>query len=108
MIQEQVNHLCPSHITYGENLYIHYQNLHLKLKDPSGKWTIHKCFAYHNDSDRHMSLPGGDQELHNLFPQASGGTKEHGGPCCVELLSLQAGYTILIATQAKKVLKTEA
>ena len=31
-IQEQVNHSCPSHITYGGSLYICYQNLLLELR----------------------------------------------------------------------------
>ena len=46
----------------------------------------------------HMSLLGGDQELPSLFLQATLSTKGHGGPCCLILLSLQAGYTILMAT----------
>ena len=32
-IQELVNHLCPSHISYGVKLYIPYHDLHLKLKE---------------------------------------------------------------------------
>ena len=59
--------------------------------------------------------PGTPQNCHCLkkignsqIPlQASVGNEGHGGPCLV-LLSLQAGYTILMATQAKKLLKTEA
>ena len=54
-----------------------------------------------------LSLLGGDWELPNPFPQASVGTEEHGGPCCLVLLSLWAGCTILMVTQAKKLVKTE-
>ena len=43
-----------------------------------------------------------DWELPDPFLQASVGTKGHGGPCCLVSLSLQAGYTILMATEAKK------
>ena len=32
-IQEPANHLCPNHIIYSANLYIHYQNLFIKLKE---------------------------------------------------------------------------
>ena len=31
-IKEQVDQLCPSHITYSVQPYIHYQNLHPKFK----------------------------------------------------------------------------
>ena len=54
-----------------------------------------------------MSLLGGDQELLDPFLQASIGTEGHGGPCLI-FLYLLAGCTILMVTQAKELLKTEA
>ena len=55
-----------------------------------------------------MSLLGGDRELPDQFLQASVGTEGQGGPCCLVLLSLLAGCSILMVTQAKELLKTEA
>ena len=34
--------------------------------------------------------------------------QRHGGPCCLVVLPLLAGHTILMVTQAKGLLKTEA
>ena len=55
-----------------------------------------------------MLLLGRDQELPSPFQQASVSTEGHGSPYCLLLLSLQVQYTILMATQTKKLLKTEA
>ena len=52
-----------------------------------------------------LSLLGGDQELPDLFTQASVSTKGHSGPCSLVLLSLSAGCSVLMVTQAKKTVK---
>ena len=54
-----------------------------------------------------LSLHQRDWELLNLYLQASASTKRLGGPCCLVLLSLWAGCTILMVTQAMKLIKTE-
>ena len=53
-IQEKANHSCPCHITYGANLYIHYQSLLLQLKEFKGEVnnSLVYCF-YHTNSDRY-------------------------------------------------------
>ena len=66
--------------------------------------------SYHQGYQDHWSQLGGDWELPNPFPflQASVSTKGHGSPCCLRLLSLYAGCTILMVTQARKLVKPEA
>ena len=53
--------------------------------------------------------PGMPQNCHCLekIRKASFGTKVHSGPCCLVFLSFWTGHTILIITQAKKLMKTK-
>ena len=54
-----------------------------------------------------LSLHWIDQELLDPYLQASASTERAGSPCCQVLLSLWVGHTIMMVTQAKKLMKTE-
>ena len=54
-----------------------------------------------------LSLHWIEWEVLNPYPQASASTERPSGPCCQVLLCLWAGCTILMVTQAKKLIKTK-
>ena len=54
-----------------------------------------------------LSLLGEDQELPNPYPQYSVSIERPDCPCCLVLLYLWTGCTILMITQAKKLIKTK-
>ena len=78
----------------------------LDLKKQNPTYTCQLFSSPPRDATK-LSLHWRDLKFLNLYPQVSARTKRPGGPWCLVLLYLWAGHTILMVTQAKKLMKTK-